>query len=323
MSNGRLMAERMARSDLMTDWGARPLSTTSPLFDPLHYNNGAVWGFVTGWVSTAQFRYGNPHAGWQALRAIAATTFDEARGRNPEVISGRLYKPLDTAVPQQFFATSMILTPLLRGMLGLEVDAPAGRLTVAPWVPPTSEQLRVENLSVGGARLTLVVTDAGDGQVTLDVSADRAAPLTSALTVRFAPPGRGTVEGVLAAGAATLHLRVAAPRTWAVYLPVQPARIGERSASARIVAERRDGAEYRVTVEAPAGAVVRLWVQAPAGAKVRGDEGGGPVGGMGRDAMSGAMPSARFAAHAAMLDVQMPSAGADVDGYVRREIKLR
>ncbi len=41
--------------------------------------------------------------------------FDEARGRNPEVISGRVYKPLDTAVPQQFFATSMILTSLLRG----------------------------------------------------------------------------------------------------------------------------------------------------------------------------------------------------------------
>ncbi len=59
-ANGRQMAERMARSDLMTDWGARPLSTTSPLFDPLHYNNGAVWPFVTGWVATAQFRYGNP-----------------------------------------------------------------------------------------------------------------------------------------------------------------------------------------------------------------------------------------------------------------------
>ncbi len=39
---------------------------------------------------------------------------------------GRVYKPLDTAVPQQFFATSMVLTPLVRGLLGVEVDAPAG-----------------------------------------------------------------------------------------------------------------------------------------------------------------------------------------------------
>ena len=88
----------------MTDWGARPLSSTSTLFDPLHYNNGAVWPFVTGWVSLAQYQYHNAAAGWFALQAIARTGFDQALGRNPELFSGRLYKPLDTAVPQQFFA---------------------------------------------------------------------------------------------------------------------------------------------------------------------------------------------------------------------------
>ena len=78
-------------------------------------------------MATAPFRYGNPQACWQALRAITTTTFDETRGRNREVIRRRVYKPLDTAVPQQLCATSMILTPLLRGMMGIEVDAPAGR----------------------------------------------------------------------------------------------------------------------------------------------------------------------------------------------------
>ncbi len=47
----------------MTDWGARPLSADSTLFDPLHYNNGAVWPFVTGFVSLAQYRYHNAAGG--------------------------------------------------------------------------------------------------------------------------------------------------------------------------------------------------------------------------------------------------------------------
>ncbi|HMA24586.1 MAG TPA: GH116 family glycosyl hydrolase, partial [Gemmatimonadaceae bacterium] len=147
--HGAAMAARLASSEIMTDWGARPLAANSKLFDPLHYNNGAVWPFVTGWVSLAQYRYHNPLAGKFALDAIARTGFDESRGRNPEVISGRLYKPLDTAVPQQFFATSMVLTPLIRGLLGLDVDAPAHKLTLAPHLPPDWDSLRVEHVPFG------------------------------------------------------------------------------------------------------------------------------------------------------------------------------
>ncbi|HEV8197916.1 MAG TPA: GH116 family glycosyl hydrolase, partial [Gemmatimonadales bacterium] len=134
-AHGAAMAARLASSAISTDWGARPLSGASDLFDPLHYNNGAVWPFVTGFVSLAEYRYHNPAAGLFALESIARTGFDQALGRNPEVLSGRFYKPLDTAVPQQFFATSMVLTPLLRGLLGVDVDVPARRLTIAPHLP--------------------------------------------------------------------------------------------------------------------------------------------------------------------------------------------
>src|SRR3954468_4034592 len=146
---GADMAARLASSEIMTDWGARPLASSSPLFDPLHYNNGAVWPFVTGWVALAQYRYHNAAAGKFALDAIVRTTFDESRGRNPEVLSGRLYKPLDTAVPQQFFATSMVLTPLIRGLFGIEVDAPIRRLTITPHLPPDWDSVRVRNVGLG------------------------------------------------------------------------------------------------------------------------------------------------------------------------------
>ncbi|MFN8581686.1 MAG: hypothetical protein U0163_12010 [Gemmatimonadaceae bacterium] len=84
---GAAMAERLASSNIMTDWGARPLSAASALFDPLHYNNGAVWPFVTGWVALAEYRYHNAHAGRFALDAIARTGFDQHWAGTPRSAS--------------------------------------------------------------------------------------------------------------------------------------------------------------------------------------------------------------------------------------------
>ena len=322
---GRLMAERMARSDLMTDWGARPLSTTSPLFDPLHYNNGAVWPFVTGWVALAQFRYGNPHAGWQALRAIANTTFDEARGRNPEVISGRVYKPLDTAVPQQFFATSMIITPLVRGLFGIDADAPAGKITVAPWLVAGHDVLDLENMSFGGNSVSFRA-ETRAREVLLTVERGSAHGLEEALTVRFAPSnGARAVEGTFTRGEATLRLTVPRRPAWDVYLEERDARIGERSSAPRVVSSREVNGEYHLGIEGLAGTTVHAFIVTP---------GGVPTGVDGVRVLTrrfrpdemqvDARVEARLRAVGAReVDIDLPRVGADADGYVRREIVFR
>ena len=325
-TNGRLMAERMARSDLMTDWGARPLSTTSKLFDPLHYNNGAVWGFVTGWVSTAQFRYGNPNAGWQALRATAQTTFDEARGRNPEVISGRVYKPLDTAVPQQFFATSMILTPLLRGMMGLEVDAPAGTLMVAPWVPLGEERVRVDRLWVGRTQVDLKVSVRAS-VVMLDVT--RAGGGTPRmLRVTFNPvAGARPVYGELRPGQKTLHLETVRSSAPEVRFAVKPAAIGERSRNVRVVSLRTVGEKVRLVIEGIAGDTAIGFVRGTSRVEGAPDVIYAPTGAEWMNPQArrewGALIDRLLSAGAAPLLIPLPRDGTDADGYVRREIVFR
>ena len=256
-ARGARMAARLASTEIMTDWGARPLAASSALFDPLHYNNGAVWPFVTGWVALAQYRYGNPSAGFFALSAIARTTFDEARGRNAEVISGRLYKPLDTAVPQQFFATSMVITPFVRGLLGLEVDAVNAKLTLAPQLPPSWDSVTVRNIAIGGATIDAEITQTA-GRLTAKIQARGA---TRPISVTFAPR--------LPLGAR--RLSDSAPRTvrslarpevfevrfeggWQIEIPMSVARVGERSRAARIVSEALDtDGSYRATIEGPAG----------------------------------------------------------------------
>ncbi|HEV8365445.1 MAG TPA: GH116 family glycosyl hydrolase [Gemmatimonadaceae bacterium] len=260
---GAQMAVRLASSEIMTDWGARPLAASSTLFDPLHYNNGAVWPFVTGWVALALYRYGNPSAGYFALSAIARTTFDESRGRNPEVISGRVYKPLDTAVPQQFFATSMIVTPAVRGLLGIEVDAVNGKLTLAPQLPPSWDRVMVRNVAVGGATVDAEITQV-PGRISAAITLHGRQPIVVSFRPRLplgARPASDSSSRTLR-DSATLEVRF--DGGWQAEAPAEVARIGERSRAARVVNEalEADGS-YRVTLEGRAGSSARFVAYGP------------------------------------------------------------
>ncbi len=263
---GAAMAARLASSVIITDWGARPLASTSALFDPLHYNNGAVWPFVTGWVSQAEYAYHNAPAGWFALQAIVRTGFDEPLGRNPEVYSGRFYKPLDTAVPQQFFATSMVLAPLLRGLLGIDVDVPARTIRIAPHLPPGWDSVSVENVPAGRGRLAFTIRRGSHGMtleaqlagsdIPFALDFDPALPLGAGVPFDGGSP-------VMHAGDMHLRRRAMIRDTatievpfvggWRLIPPLMPPAVGARSAAPRITSERLVDGRYTVTLEGIAG----------------------------------------------------------------------
>jgi len=333
-ARGADMAARIASSSIMTDWGARPLSATSPLFDPLHYNNGAVWPFVTGWVALAQYRYHNALAGKFALDAIARTGFDHSRGRNPEVISGRVYKPLDTSVPQQFFATSMVLTPLIRGLLGLEVDAPARRLTIAPHLPPEWDSVRVDNIIVGGDALSLSLRRE-PGRVTarirrlrssglpLDLVFAPALPLGARVTSQAATdatPGdvHALVRGTLA-DSASFEVRFTGG--WSIIPPIMRPSVGDRSAAPRVLSERLTGAaRYVVALEGLAGRTYRFRLRAPdSAAAVSAVTSAASAAGAG----SARVTRAGDGATEWLIDVTFPPTGGNADGYTAMTLTLQ
>jgi glycogen debranching enzyme len=146
---GMAGATALARATLNTDWGTRALASESKLFDPLHYNNGTVWPFVTGFEALGQYKYRNPTAGFAALSTIVRSGFTWGLGRNPEVWSGSQFEPLDTAVPHQFFGTSFILTVLTRGLLGWEPDVPSGIVRLAPQLPTDWPSMSVHGARAG------------------------------------------------------------------------------------------------------------------------------------------------------------------------------
>ncbi|NIR42744.1 MAG: hypothetical protein GWN99_02615 [Gemmatimonadetes bacterium] len=202
--HARRNLDAFASHRMATDWGTRILSSEHELYDPLHYNNGAVWGFVTGFAGWALFNYDRPHAGFAALWANARSTFYDALGRNPELQSGAFRRTLDTTVPHQFFATSMIPTPLLRGLFGLEADAPRATLAFAPRLPADWNWAKVRNYPVGEDRVDIEIysnvrlrTDADGDTARLFQANFRPGKQDSRLRVRFAPrlpPGSEVVR---------------------------------------------------------------------------------------------------------------------------------
>jgi hypothetical protein len=141
--------EYLARDAISSSWGARLLSTESELYDPLHYNNGMVWPFMTGFAAWGQYRYRRPWAGFPLLHALWTLNGDWSLGRHPENLSGAFYQTLDATVPHQFFASSMLVTPLAKGLLGWDPDAPRGKALLAPQPYPAWPAFTAQNLRVG------------------------------------------------------------------------------------------------------------------------------------------------------------------------------
>ncbi len=141
---------RVASADLVSDWGVRMLSTRSPLYEPLNYNYGAAWPFLSGWASAALFRHGFVQAGYTTLLATARHTFDNSLGCVTELYSGAQNIWPAEAVSHQGFSTGGVVLPLVRGLFGLEGDAARRMVRFAPRFPANWANIRAQDFRVGG-----------------------------------------------------------------------------------------------------------------------------------------------------------------------------
>jgi hypothetical protein len=146
---------RMNRADLTADWGVRMLSNQSPLFEPLNYNYGAAWPFLSGWVAAALFDFDFLPQGYHVLSANAWHTFDNALGTITELFSGFQNAWPQEGVPHQGFSSTGVVLPFVRGLLGLDGSALEKKIFFRPGFPPGWPSVSISNEAVGAARLTL------------------------------------------------------------------------------------------------------------------------------------------------------------------------
>jgi len=149
------MINELARPIHQTDWGMRIISSENPKYDPGGYHFGSVWPLFTGWASVGEYSYHRPLPAYGNLRANALLALDGALGHVTEVLSGDFYQTLSTGSPDQIWSAAMVVSPLLRGMMGLESDAGECRLTLAPHVPADWNTFSIDNLTVGGDKVSV------------------------------------------------------------------------------------------------------------------------------------------------------------------------
>lgn len=177
-----LFLNAIAAPEHQTDWGPRIISNRDPLYGATGYHYGSVWPLFTGWAAVAGYRYHRVHYGYENLMANAQLAYDGSPGRTTEVLSGDFYLQLSTSTPHQIWSSAMVISPILRGMMGLEVNALANTLTFAPHVPGGWNEFAIRNVKVGTASVDLQYRRTGE-EISLEVMKHGG----SAVELTFAP----------------------------------------------------------------------------------------------------------------------------------------
>ena len=79
----------LAGAGVGADWGARMLSIDSALYEPLSYNNGAAWPFLTGFAALGLYAHGRADAAWAYLDGTADLDIPRGTGLHRRAVLGR------------------------------------------------------------------------------------------------------------------------------------------------------------------------------------------------------------------------------------------
>ena len=166
------MLDQLSRAGLGTDWGVRMLSNESTLYQPLSYNNGATWPFLTGWAALALYHGRAGRVGLAVSR----------RAGGPHVPRGpRLRDGTAVGRPAAFGGRGGPASALRHDRLRLDRHARDGRpagnrhtgLRLSPQLPAGWSFLRVKNLRWRDARGTLEMRRARDGSLSYSVTSTK------------------------------------------------------------------------------------------------------------------------------------------------------
>ena len=161
---------QLATADHETDWGMRIISRQSKVYDGSGYHYGSVWPLFTGWASVAEYRYHRAFPAYFNLRANALLGLDGALGHFTEVLSGDYYQSFATSSPHQIWSAAMVLSPILRGLFGIEADAEKHRIHFAPHIPSDWMGFAIHNLHMSNVELDFQYRKTAD---TIELDAKR------------------------------------------------------------------------------------------------------------------------------------------------------
>ena len=156
---------RLAGEDHQTDWGMRIISRQSKVYDGSGYHFGAVWPLFTGWASIGEYRYHRAFPAYSNLRSNALLGVDGSLGHFTEVLSGDYYQSFATSSPHQIWSAAMVISPILRGMFGLQTDAGKHLINFDPHIPADWTWFAIRNVRLGNLSVDFEYREDGDAIV--------------------------------------------------------------------------------------------------------------------------------------------------------------
>jgi glycogen debranching enzyme len=148
------VVKRLMRNDMWSGWGIRTLSADHVSFNPYNYQTGAVWPHDNSLIALGMRRYGFAAEAAAVARDISAAASHFQLNQLPELYGGLQRDPtsfpvqyLGANVPQAWAAGTSFM--LLQAMLGLQQDAPRGKLYVDPALPDWLPDVTLTDLRLG------------------------------------------------------------------------------------------------------------------------------------------------------------------------------
>jgi glycogen debranching enzyme len=154
-TEAKLIGQTLLSEDLFSGFGIRSMGVREGAYNPLSYHNGSIWPHDCSLILAGLARYGlrNEAASLAAGMLSAVSHFPDRR--LPELFAGYSSDyglPVDYPTsnrPQAWASGAIIL--LVRALLGIEIDAPAKRLTTRPIAAPNVSELMLRRVPVGDA----------------------------------------------------------------------------------------------------------------------------------------------------------------------------
>jgi len=148
------------QKDMWSGWGIRTLSSDHASFNPYNYQTGAVWPHDNSLIAMGMRRYGFDAEAAALARDISGAASHFLLNQLPELYAGLQRDPtgfpvqyLGANVPQAWAAGTPFL--LLQTLLGLEQDAPRGKLYVDPALPAWLPDMTLIDLRLGRRRFDI------------------------------------------------------------------------------------------------------------------------------------------------------------------------
>jgi glycogen debranching enzyme len=161
------VVQRLMQPDMWSGWGIRTLSSQNPAYNPFEYQRGSVWPHDNGIIALGMKRYGFADEAARVARDISEAASYFVSYRLPELYSGVERIPgsfpvqyRGANVPQAWAAGSVF--HFIQTILGLQADAPNGRLYVDPHLPRWLPDLSLKRMGIGTTRLDLRFWREGD-----------------------------------------------------------------------------------------------------------------------------------------------------------------